>query len=131
MRAFLSVAKALADENRVRVLVFLRTGELCLCQIVEMLGLAPSTVSKHIAVLHQAGLVESCKEGRWMYYRLAGQGAPPWVRDAIRWVHKGLEKDLQVLAHACIEKQPKGLSVFEKYLTVWVALCIAGGIVLG
>jgi len=100
MKEFMSVAKALADENRVRVLLFLGGGELCVCQVVEMLGLAPSTVSKHMAVLHQAGLVESRKEGRWMYYRLAERGAPPCVREAICWVHKGLAKDPQVLADA-------------------------------
>ena len=100
MKEFMSVAKALADENRVRVLTFLRSGELCVCQVVEMLGLAPSTVSKHMAILQQAGLVESRKEGRWVYYRLAERGAPPCVRDAIRWVHKGLERDPQVLADA-------------------------------
>jgi DNA-binding transcriptional ArsR family regulator len=100
MKAFMSVAKALADENRVRALVFLGDGELCLCQVVKMLGLAPSTVSKHMAVLHQAGLVESRKEGRWMYYRLAGRGAPPCVREAIRWVRRGLEKDPRILADA-------------------------------
>jgi DNA-binding transcriptional ArsR family regulator len=100
MKEFMSVAKALADENRVRVLMFLWDGELCVCQIVGMLGLAPSTVSKHMAILHQAGLVESRKEGRWMYYRLAGREAPPCARDAIRWVHKCLEKDPQVLADA-------------------------------
>lgn len=100
MREFMAAAKALADENRVRTLLFLRGGELCVCQIVEMLSLAPSTVSKHMAVLHQAGLVESRKEGRWIYYRLAGRGAPPWVREAIRWAHTGLEEDPQVLADA-------------------------------
>jgi DNA-binding transcriptional ArsR family regulator len=100
MKEFMSVAKALADENRVRVLAFLRSGELCVCQVVEMLGLAPSTVSKHMAVLQQAGLVESRKEGRWVYYRLAGREAPPCVREAIRWMHKCLEKDPQVLADA-------------------------------
>ena len=100
MKEFMSVAKSLADENRVRALLFLRGGELCVCQIVEMLHLAPSTVSKHMTVLHQAGLVESRKEGRWMYYRLAGRGAPSCVRDAIRWVGKCLEKDPQVLADA-------------------------------
>ncbi|MCX5656542.1 MAG: metalloregulator ArsR/SmtB family transcription factor [Planctomycetota bacterium] len=100
MKEFMSVAKALADESRVRVLMFLHGGELCVCQIVEMLGLAPSTVSKHMAVLHQAGLVESRKEGRWIYYRLPGMDAPACVREAIRWVHKCLEKDPQVLADA-------------------------------
>jgi ArsR family transcriptional regulator, arsenate/arsenite/antimonite-responsive transcriptional repressor len=46
---------------------------LCLSQIIELLGLAPSTVSKHMAILHQAGLAETRKDGRWIYYRLAGE----------------------------------------------------------
>jgi DNA-binding transcriptional ArsR family regulator len=45
-------------------------GELCVCQIIELLGLVPSTVSKHMSILKQAGLVENRKEARWMYYRL-------------------------------------------------------------
>ena len=98
MKEFMSVAKSLADENRVRVLMFLRGGELCVCQIVEMLRLAPSTVSKHMAILHQAGLVESRKDGRWIYYRLAGRSAEACVREALRWVGKCLEKNTQVLA---------------------------------
>ncbi len=70
MREFLAVTKALSDENRVRALMALAGGELCVCQLIELLGLAPSTVSKHMAVLHQAGLVETRKQGRWVYYRL-------------------------------------------------------------
>jgi ArsR family transcriptional regulator, arsenate/arsenite/antimonite-responsive transcriptional repressor len=100
MREFMGVAKALADENRVRVLLFLRGGELCLCQIVEMLGLAPSTVSKHLAVLHQTGLVDSRKEGRWMYYRLPAGGASPCVRSAVRWVTTALADNPQVAIDA-------------------------------
>jgi ArsR family transcriptional regulator len=93
MRAFMAVAKAMADENRVRVLLFLGGGELCLCQIIEMLGLAPSTVSKHMAVLYQARLVETRKEGRWIYYRLADSGGSVCAREAIRWVRKSLAAD--------------------------------------
>jgi ArsR family transcriptional regulator, arsenate/arsenite/antimonite-responsive transcriptional repressor len=70
MRELMAVVKALADENRVRILLALRPGELCVCQIVELLGLAPSTVSKHMAILKQARLVEGRKEGRWMFCRL-------------------------------------------------------------
>lgn len=62
--------KALADESRLRTFNVLRQGELCVCQITELLQLAPSTVSKHMSILRQAGLVESRKEGRWIYYRL-------------------------------------------------------------
>jgi DNA-binding transcriptional ArsR family regulator len=100
MKEFMSVAKALADENRVRVLLFLGGGELCVCQIVEMLGLAPSTVSKHMAILQQARLVESRKEGRWVYYRLAGADAPPCAQQAIAWATSCLKGDPTVLADA-------------------------------
>lgn len=71
MRDLMAVLKALADENRVRILGAVHHRELCVCQIVELLGLAQSTVSKHVSILHQARLVASRKEGRWMYYRAA------------------------------------------------------------
>ncbi len=81
MRDLMAVLKALADENRVRALMALRPGELCVCQIVELLGLAPSTVSKHMAILKQARLVESRKQERWMFYRLARRPAPVEARE--------------------------------------------------
>jgi DNA-binding transcriptional ArsR family regulator len=96
MRDFMAIAKALADENRVRFLLALRGQELCLCQIVEFAGLAPSTVSKHMSVLKQARLVESRKEGRWMYYRLPGKEAPAAVVRAIEWVSRILANDPQI-----------------------------------
>ena len=80
MRDLMAVLKALADENRVRALMALRPGELCVCQIIELLGLAPSTVSKHMAILKQARLVDSRKQGRWMFYRLANREAPVEAR---------------------------------------------------
>jgi DNA-binding transcriptional ArsR family regulator len=82
----MSITKALADENRVRTILFLRHGELCVCRIIDMLELAPSTVSKHMAILQQAGLVESRKEGRWRNYSLAGRSASAPARAALRWV---------------------------------------------
>jgi DNA-binding transcriptional ArsR family regulator len=90
MREFMNIAKALADENRVRALLALRRGELCVCQITELFGLAVSTVSKHLSILYQAGLVESRKDGRWIYYRLPGQAASPAIRQAIAWVEQSL-----------------------------------------
>ena len=96
MREFLAITKALADESRTRTLMLLRRGELCVCQIIEMLELAPSTVSKHMAVLHQARLVESRKQGRWIYYRLADADAPRRVLDAIEWAQRSLARDPQV-----------------------------------
>jgi DNA-binding transcriptional ArsR family regulator len=77
----MNVIKALADENRVRILLAVQGRELCVCQIVAMLGLAQSTVSKHVSILHQARLVEGRKEGRWMFYRAADADSPAEARE--------------------------------------------------
>ena len=76
MRDLMAVLKALSDENRVRVLVALKAKELCVCQITELLGLAPSTVSKHMAILKQARLVDSRKQERWIFYRRSDDAGP-------------------------------------------------------
>ncbi len=88
MRDLMTVIKALADENRVRILWAVQGRELCVCQIVELLGLAQSTVSKHVSILHQARLVESRKEGRWMFYRAADADSPVEAREIAAVVSK-------------------------------------------
>jgi DNA-binding transcriptional ArsR family regulator len=93
MREFMALTKALADENRLRMLLALRGGELCVCQITGLFGLAASTISKHLSILYQAGLVDSRKEGRWIYYSLPAKGASAPAREAIRWVAKSLAGD--------------------------------------
>lgn len=85
MQVFMNITKALSDQNRVRALLALKGRELCVCQIIELLGLAPSTVSKHMSVLRNAGLVVSRKEGLWMYYRLP-EDPEPEIKTAIIWV---------------------------------------------
>lgn len=90
LRSFTGLARALADPTRVRALVALREGELCVCQLVELLGLSPSSVSRHLSVLGQSYLVDSRREGRWVYYRRAGAEAPPAVTAALEWVDEGL-----------------------------------------
>ena len=71
MRDTMDMLKALADESRLRALYALKGGELCVCQIMALLELGPSTVSKHLSILRSARLVDSRKEGRWMHYRLS------------------------------------------------------------
>jgi DNA-binding transcriptional ArsR family regulator len=96
MNSFIAIAKALSDGNRVRALLALRAGELCVCQIIELLKLAPSTVSKHMSILKQAGLVESRKEERWIYYRLpAATDQTEMTRKALKLVVASLGLDTQ------------------------------------
>lgn len=76
INSFTRRARAASDPTRVRMLKLLESGELCVCEIMEVLGLGQSTASKHLGVLRDAGLVESRKEGTWSYYRLAdGKGS--------------------------------------------------------
>ncbi len=86
MRHLIRTTKALADESRLRMLGALREGELCVCQLIELLDLAPSTVSKHLSILRNAHLIDSRKQGRWMYYRLADEDGPLKVHTILTWV---------------------------------------------
>jgi len=98
MDEFLTLAKALSDPARVRALMAVRGEELCLCQLIELLGLAPSTVSKHMSLLQAAGLVKRRKEGRWAFYQIDSGSASPQVRDALRWLLESLAQDPEILA---------------------------------
>lgn len=100
MREFMNITKALSDPNRVRILLALQQGELCVCQVTELFGFAPSTVSKHLSVLHRAGLILSRKTERWVYYRLPDKSASAAVREALSWVHKSVAETEEARADA-------------------------------
>ncbi|GMU20040.1 MAG: hypothetical protein AMXMBFR13_01410 [Phycisphaerae bacterium] len=104
MKELVAIAGALSDASRLRALAACLSGELCVCQITELLALAPSTVSKHLSILKQAGLLESRKEGRWMYYRLPDEPTPT-VREALALVHRSMAEDRQSVADARRLKQ--------------------------
>ncbi len=93
MKSVLQITKALADRQRIRMLWLLQGRELCVCQIIAVLELAPSTISKHLSILSSAGLVEHRKESRWAYYRPAGKSADLMARSALQWVTKSLRHD--------------------------------------
>ncbi len=76
----------------------LRRQSLCVCQITGLLQLAPSTVSKHIAVLKQAGLVDSRKEGRWIHYYVPSNGLSVGAAEAIKLLAGNLIKDSRIVA---------------------------------
>jgi DNA-binding transcriptional ArsR family regulator len=96
MEDFVDLAKALSEPSRVRIFCALRDRELCVCQIVGLLGLATSTVSKHMSVLRQARLVESRKDGRWVYYRRAADRLSPAAAGATTWCDAALANDISL-----------------------------------
>ncbi len=120
MKGIVKITKALADENRLRALAALNGRELCVCQIIALLGLAPSTVSKHMSILRHADLVESRKEGRWMHYRLPVKGeASCEVHAALQWVCDSLKgarrvQDDAVKLKKILQMEPEDLCQKQK-----------------
>ena len=94
MKNILNITKALADEGRLKILLMLGGTELCVCHIVESLALAPSTVSKHLSILEQAGLIETHKKGRWVHCRLPSDPQPE-AKSAINWLFLASGKKLR------------------------------------
>jgi len=70
MKKTVQLLKALSDETRLRILALLCKGELCVCDLMAVLNLPQSTVSRHLATLRNAGWVEDRRQGVWMHYRL-------------------------------------------------------------
>ncbi|MFQ5353317.1 MAG: ArsR/SmtB family transcription factor [Thermodesulfobacteriota bacterium] len=79
MRELAKIFQSLSDVNRIRILKMLETRPLCVCEITSVLGLATSTVSRHLSILRDAGFVTDAKEGKWVNYRLAESASGPYI----------------------------------------------------
>lgn len=69
------IFKAFCDEKRLRILEMLKSGEKCACALGDPLGMAQSTLSYHMKILCESGIVESRQEGKWTHYRLSAEGS--------------------------------------------------------
>lgn len=87
------ICRALAHPTRARILAMLRGGELCVCQLNAVLGLAPSTMSAHLGELKNAGLVTERKSGRWVHYRIETES---WVEGVLQALWTALATDSQI-----------------------------------
>lgn len=90
------VMKAAGDPTRARMLKLLEDGELCVCELIEVLGLGQSTVSGHLAVLREAGLVKGRKQGRWSYYSLAEREKSRYAAPMLALLFNWLDDDAHV-----------------------------------
>lgn len=70
-----AIFKAFCDENRLQILELLRDGEKCACQILEEMQITQPTLSHHMKILCDSGIVVGRKEGKWMHYSISSDGA--------------------------------------------------------
>ncbi|HIQ37375.1 MAG TPA: ArsR family transcriptional regulator [Desulfocapsa sulfexigens] len=96
MKHFIRVMKALSDPNRVRVLKLLQDGELCVCNIQVYLQLAQSSVSRHMKVLEDAGLVQRRRQGTWIMYKLSGTHESEYEAAMLSHLKTWLEDDKEL-----------------------------------
>ncbi len=98
MKALLKATKALSDGNRLKMLKLLEARDLCVCELTAALGLAQSTVSKHLALLEDAGLVQGIKEGLYVNYRLVREGDSPYARPLLDLLAGWLNQERDIAA---------------------------------
>lgn len=95
-----TVFKAAAEATRARILKMLEPGELCVCQVMAVLGLSSSTVSKHLSILKMAGLVKDRRDGRWVYYSLETRERNPYAPLVLALLRQCLQDDPAVAEDA-------------------------------
>lgn len=102
--------RALADETRLRLLNLIGEDEVCVCYFVEALRTSQPKISRHLAYLRRAGIVEARREGRWMHYRiieLADEHARKIFRELRVWLaeDKKMQRDRERLTKLCCAPQ--------------------------
>ncbi len=96
MKPFIKVMKALSDPNRVKIIKMLQQRVLCVCELKAALDLAQPTVSKHLKLLEEAGLVESEKDGLWVNYILSNGNSSPYAATVLGNLRHWLNEDKQI-----------------------------------
>ena len=97
MKEFIKVVKALSDPNRVKIVKMLQHKSMCVCEMRAALGVAQPTVSKHLKILEEAGLVTYEKDGLWVNYRLTDGSSSPYVASLLGNLRHWLEDEPEVI----------------------------------
>jgi ArsR family transcriptional regulator, arsenate/arsenite/antimonite-responsive transcriptional repressor len=98
--------QALGDNTRLRLLNLMGDQELCVCYFVEILAQSQPKISRHLAYLRSAGIVEARREGKWMHYRIVMPphiGAAQILRETLAWLcdERTMQADRARLSRAC------------------------------
>ena len=104
MKDFLKVMKALSDPNRVKIIKMLQHKEMCVCEMQATLQIAQPSVSKHLKILENAGLVTPHKDGMWVNYQLTDGSSSPYAASLLGNLRHWLEDDLELTE--IVEKLP-------------------------
>lgn len=96
MKTFIKVMKALSDPNRVKIIKLLQCKNLCVCELREILGISQPTVSKHLKILEEVGLVYFIKTGLWVDYYLSDGSQSPYAAGLLGDLGDWLEDNAEI-----------------------------------
>ena len=91
------IFKALSDETRLRIMKLLEEREICVCELMQVLEMPQSTVSRHMNVLRRAGLVRGRRNGKWVHYRLQAADFNPYASAILGLLRGILSQDPMVI----------------------------------
>jgi len=97
LREYLKVMKALSDGSRTKIVKMLEIKEMCVCEMKEALKMAQPSVSKHLKILEEAGLVESCKEGMWVNYSLPENPETSYAKHMLEVLGDWINDDKEII----------------------------------
>jgi ArsR family transcriptional regulator, arsenate/arsenite/antimonite-responsive transcriptional repressor len=100
MKTFIRVMKALSDPSRVKILKMLQYKSMCVCEIQAAIQLAQPTVSKHLKIIEDAGLVGYRKNGLWVNYQLTDGGGSPYAATLLGNLKHWLRDDPEIVRMA-------------------------------
>ena len=86
------VFKAFCDENRLMILEMLQSGEKCACMLLEKLEISQPTLSHHMKILVDSGIVSARKDGKWTYYSFSSEGVAA-AKDLLHKLTEGIESN--------------------------------------
>ena len=121
LRDYESVLKAAADPTRVRILKILEGGEMCVCQVIAILSLGQSTVSKHLFLLRAAGLIKDRRDRKWVHYALDRGSDSPYAARMLRNLRGWLNDDPVIAkdrARAAIARAIGPMAICERNMTL-------------
>lgn len=104
MKTFIKVTKALSDPNRVKIVKILQHKDMCVCELKTALGVSQPTVSKHLKILEEAGIVTYTKNEKWVDYRLSDGTSSPYAASLLGNLKHWLKGEPEIIA--LIEKLP-------------------------
>ena len=92
MHKILEILKTLSDETRLKIVSLLAENELCVCELMEALGMSQSRISNHLRILRSTGIVEAKRARNWIFYSLARDAVDKILWEIVQTIVDGVDK---------------------------------------